>query len=93
MFGLQGPSVSIDTACSASLVGAHYATRDLQAGDLDDALAAGVNLTLRAWGSAATVIAGEIPSPQHSPITCSLLHACAHGCVYVCVACHTMLVR
>ena len=32
-FGLRGPSVSVDTACSASLVGLHMAATGLQAGE------------------------------------------------------------
>ena len=41
-FGWSGPSVTVDTACSASAVAIHTACRALQAGDCSVALAGGV---------------------------------------------------
>ncbi|WP_107667151.1 type I polyketide synthase [Cyanothece sp. BG0011] len=46
VFGLQGPSISIDTACSTSLVTVHLACQSLRSGECNLALAGGVNLML-----------------------------------------------
>ncbi|MEV0074453.1 type I polyketide synthase [Amycolatopsis sp. NPDC050768] len=42
LFGFEGPAVSIDTACSASLVALHLAAGSLRSGESDLALAGGV---------------------------------------------------
>ena len=42
-FGLQGPSIAIDTACSSALNGIHMACKDLRAGECRLAVAGGVN--------------------------------------------------
>ncbi|MFJ7968297.1 SDR family NAD(P)-dependent oxidoreductase [Streptomyces sp. NPDC096324] len=43
VLGLQGPAVSTDTACSASLVAIHQAVRSLRSGECTLALAGGVS--------------------------------------------------
>lgn len=44
--GLTGPSVSVQTACSTSLVATHLACRSLQSGESDVAVAGGVGIAL-----------------------------------------------
>lgn len=44
--GLLGPSMAVDTACSASLVSVHLACQALRTGEVDLALAGGVNVML-----------------------------------------------
>jgi acyl transferase domain-containing protein/NADPH-dependent curcumin reductase CurA/NAD(P)-dependent dehydrogenase (short-subunit alcohol dehydrogenase family)/acyl carrier protein len=45
-FDWRGPSVAVDTACSASLVGVHLACQSLRRGETSLAVAAGANLIL-----------------------------------------------
>lgn len=45
-FNLQGPSVTIDTACSASLVALHLGCQSLWTGDATRAVVAGANVIL-----------------------------------------------
>ncbi|MEQ1504858.1 MAG: SDR family NAD(P)-dependent oxidoreductase, partial [Myxococcota bacterium] len=48
VLGLRGPAVGVDTACSSSLVAVHLACRALRDGEVDTALAGGVNVLLSA---------------------------------------------
>ncbi|MFH8476549.1 beta-ketoacyl synthase N-terminal-like domain-containing protein [Streptomyces sp. NPDC018000] len=60
---LRGPSLAVDTACSASLVGVHLACRSLLSGESDVALAAGVNLMV-APGLSVTLDRAGATSPD-----------------------------
>ena len=44
--GLEGPAMPVDTACASSLAAVHQAAAALQRGEVDMALACGVNTTL-----------------------------------------------
>ncbi len=46
LLDLRGPSVSVDTACSASLVAVHLACQSLRLGESDIAIAGGVSLII-----------------------------------------------
>jgi acyl transferase domain-containing protein/acyl carrier protein len=45
-YDLRGPSWVSNTACSSSLVAVHYASKDIEAGRIDYAIAGGVNMIL-----------------------------------------------
>lgn len=45
-FDLRGPSITLDTSCSASLTAVHTACRALRGGEVDSAVAAGAHLIL-----------------------------------------------
>ncbi len=59
-FGFRGPSMTVDTASSASLVAVHLACRSLREGECALALAGGVNVILDSTTTAAYTRAGMI---------------------------------
>lgn len=77
VFDLKGPSVSLDTACSASLVALHLASRSVWSGEADMAIAGGVNLILRPESTVMLSKAGFL-SPDGR---CKAFDAAANGYV------------
>ncbi len=63
VFDLKGPSISLQTACSTSLVATHYAAQALLTGECDMALAGGVTIELP-HGHGYVYKEGEILSPD-----------------------------
>lgn len=76
-FGLRGPCLSIDTACSSSAVALHYACSALRNGESSLAIAGGVNVMLRP-GFSVVLTKGRFLSRQGR---CSFLDADADGYV------------
>ncbi|MEU4240826.1 SDR family NAD(P)-dependent oxidoreductase [Actinoplanes sp. NPDC026619] len=75
--GLRGPSMTVDTAQSSSLVAVHLAVQSLRTGESELALAGGVNLNLAASGSVAAARFGGL-SPDGR---CYVFDARANGYV------------
>ena len=74
-FGFQGPSVSIDTACSAALVGVHWGRGSLQSQECSAALCCGVNMILTPTKSELLSSAGMLSATG----SCKALDADADG--------------
>ncbi|KPL91445.1 type I polyketide synthase [Herpetosiphon geysericola] len=77
VLNLQGPSVSINTACSGSLVAIHMACQALQAGEADLVVAGGVNASFLPDGNLFFSKAGAL-SPDGR---CKTFDARANGIV------------
>jgi len=76
-FDLQGPSLTVDTACSGSLTAIHLASQSLRSGESSLALAGGVNVNLLPKGNVFFSKAGVI-SPDGR---CKPFDAGANGIV------------
>ncbi|MEH1169328.1 beta-ketoacyl synthase N-terminal-like domain-containing protein [Micromonospora sp. CPCC 205539] len=76
-FDLRGPSLTIDTACSSSLVAIHQACAAIRAGEIDAALAGGVNLMLSPLTTVALCQSGALSADGH----CYTFDARANGYV------------
>ena len=50
VFDLHGPSMSLDTACSSSMVAFHQACQSIRSGETNMALAGGISLHLHPYG-------------------------------------------
>jgi mycoketide-CoA synthase len=75
--GLQGPSVTINTACSSSLIAIHLACQSLRLGESTMVLAGGVHLMLSPHGTVAMTKFGAMnPAGQ-----CRAFNASANGYV------------
>jgi polyketide synthase PksN len=48
-FDLHGPSIALDTMCSSSLTAIHMACEELRKGEIEAAIAGGVNLTIHPY--------------------------------------------
>ncbi|MFE0253693.1 acyltransferase domain-containing protein [Streptomyces sp. NPDC059010] len=69
---LRGPSLSIDTACSASLVALHTAAQSLRLGECTLAVAGGVNLVVSPGQTLALGTAGALaPDGRSKPFAAS----------------------
>ncbi|GGK55547.1 polyketide synthase Pks13 [Nocardia camponoti] len=64
-FDFRGPSVTIDTACSSTIVAVHQAVRSLRDGDADVALAGGVNMILAPVATLGFDINGAVSKDGH----------------------------
>ena len=84
-FGFHGPCVSIDTACSASLVGLHFGQQSVAGSECSCAVAAGVSMLFSEQKSATLMTAGMLsPTGCCKPMDASA-DGYARGEAVVCV--------
>ena len=75
IFGFRGPSLAVDTACSASIVSTHVATRAMQVGDIFAALSCGVSAIMSVLTSGLFTAAGMLsPEGRCKTLDLSLIH-------------------
>ena len=71
-YGLNGPTLSIDTACSSALVAIHEACRSIMAGECDAAITGGVEVLIDPWQHIGTILESrllELGLSDHQPPT------------------------
>jgi acyl transferase domain-containing protein len=73
--GTRGPSLAVDTACSASLVATHLAITSLRMGECDLAIVGGVNVMLRSTIHRSSAAAGALAADGR----CKTFDAAADG--------------
>ncbi|MBF6173467.1 polyketide synthase Pks13 [Nocardia blacklockiae] len=64
-YDFRGPSVSVDSACSSTLVAVHEAVQALRGGDADVAVAGGVNMILAPFATLGFDGAGAVAKDGH----------------------------
>ncbi|WP_431955227.1 polyketide synthase Pks13 [Nocardia lijiangensis] len=64
-FDFRGPSVSVDTACSSTIVAVHQAVRALRDGEADLALAGGINMILTPMATLGFDMGGGVAKDGH----------------------------
>lgn len=77
VFGLQGPSIALDSACSSSLTAVHLACDSLRRGECTMTLVGGVNLNLLAETTLIESRVGALSADGR----CHTFDAQANGCV------------
>lgn len=79
VFDLQGPSITLDTSCSASLTAIHSACQALHSNDVDTALAAGAHLVLNPHGGPSHGLAKALSQRGRSAFASSDADGYARG--------------
>ncbi|KAI0894281.1 putative polyketide synthase [Annulohypoxylon nitens] len=75
VFGVHGPSMTLDTACSSSMYSLHIAMMALKTGECDGAIVAGTNIIMNPQMQISTAKAGILSSSS----TCRTFDSLADG--------------